>query len=108
METTKSLVAMRTRAEMKAGKAPGPGGSLGKLFGSFIIWRSRELTMEIAGASSMAWEVGDSAGAALSTRVVGSFLSSTDENQCNIIADRVLGLAPRPRREDDSSRRCCH
>ncbi|MFA9472784.1 MAG: 50S ribosomal L9 C-terminal domain-containing protein, partial [Deltaproteobacteria bacterium] len=34
METTKSLVAIRTRAEMKAGTTPGPGGSLGKLFGS--------------------------------------------------------------------------
>ena len=33
METTKSLVAQRTRDEMKAGKTPGPGGSLGKLFG---------------------------------------------------------------------------
>ena len=31
METTKSLLALRTRAELKAGKAPGPGGSLGKL-----------------------------------------------------------------------------
>jgi hypothetical protein len=38
-ETTKSLVAMRTRAELKAGKAPGPGGSLGKLHGAKISAR---------------------------------------------------------------------
>ena len=48
METTKSLVAMRTRAELKAGKAPGPGGSLGKLYSSLISWRFREIAMEIA------------------------------------------------------------
>ena len=42
METTKSLVAMRTRAELKAGKAPGPGGSLGKLASSVIAWRFRD------------------------------------------------------------------
>jgi alkylation response protein AidB-like acyl-CoA dehydrogenase len=38
METTKALVAQRTSAEQKAGKTPGPGGSLGKLLGSNIAW----------------------------------------------------------------------
>ena len=56
METTKSLVAMRTRAELKSGKSPGPGGSLGKLFGSVIAWRMREIALEIAGPASQAWE----------------------------------------------------
>jgi alkylation response protein AidB-like acyl-CoA dehydrogenase len=96
METTKSLVAIRTRAEMKAGKAPGPGGSLGKLFGSVIMWRYREIAMEIAGAPSMAWEAGDDGAGELQRQVVGSFSSSiaggTDEIQRNIIGDRVLGL----------------
>ena len=96
METTKSLVAMRTRAEMKAGKAPGPGGSLGKLYGSVIAWRFREIAMEIAGPGSQAWEPGQHRGADLQTQVVGSFSSSiaggTDEIQRNIIGDRVLGL----------------
>ena len=96
METSKSLVAMRTRAEMKAGKAPGPGGSLGKLFGSVIMWRYREIAMEIAGAPSMAWEAGDDGAGELQRQVVGSFSSSiaggTDEIQRNIIGDRVLGL----------------
>jgi alkylation response protein AidB-like acyl-CoA dehydrogenase len=96
METTKSLVAMRTRAEMKAGKAPGPGGSLGKLYGSVIAWRFREIAMEIAGPGSQAWEASDGRAADLQTQVVGSFSSSiaggTDEIQRNIIGDRVLGL----------------
>ncbi len=96
METAKSLVAMRTRAEMKAGKTPGPGGSLGKLFGSVIQWRMREIMMNMAGPASQAWTVGDDAAADMQNATVGSFSSSiaggTDEIQRNIIGDRVLGL----------------
>jgi alkylation response protein AidB-like acyl-CoA dehydrogenase len=96
METAKSLVAMRTRDEMKAGKTPGPGGSLGKLFGSVIQWRMREILMNMAGPGSMAWEPGDEAAGDLQKSTVGSFSSSiaggTDEIQRNIIGDRVLGL----------------
>lgn len=96
MEMTKSLVAMRTRAEMKAGKTPGPGGSLGKLFGSVIQWRMREILMNIAGPGSMAWDAADAQGGELQKQTVGSFSSSiaggTDEIQRNIIGDRVLGL----------------
>lgn len=96
MEVTKSLVAMRTRAEMKAGKTPGPGGSLGKLFGSVIQWRMREILMNIAGPGSMAWDPTDDVAGDLQKQTVGSFSSSiaggTDEIQRNIIGDRVLGL----------------
>jgi alkylation response protein AidB-like acyl-CoA dehydrogenase len=96
METTKALVAMRTRAEMKSGKAPGPGGSLGKLYGSVIAWRFRDIAMEIAGAGSQAWDPTDGRAGDLQTQVIGSFSSSiaggTDEIQRNIIGDRVLGL----------------
>ena len=73
METTKSLVAMRTRAELKAGKAPGPGGSLGKLYSSIISWRFREIAMEIAGAGSQAWEPGDALGQMMQSVVLNSF-----------------------------------
>ena len=96
METTKSLVAMRTRAELKAGKAPGPGGSLGKLYSSVISWRFREIAMEIAGAGSQAWEPGDALGQMMQSVVLNSFQAGiaggTDEIQRNIIGDRVLGL----------------
>ena len=96
METTKSLVAMRTRAELKAGKAPGPGGSLGKLYSSIISWRFREIAMEIAGAGSQAWEPGDALGQMMQSVVLNSFQAGiaggTDEIQRNIIGDRVLGL----------------
>jgi alkylation response protein AidB-like acyl-CoA dehydrogenase len=96
METTKSLIAMRTRAELKAGKAPGPGGSLGKLYSSVISWRFREIAMEIAGAGSQAWEPGDALGQMMQSVVLNSFQAGiaggTDEIQRNIIGDRVLGL----------------
>ncbi|WP_394942445.1 acyl-CoA dehydrogenase family protein [uncultured Ilumatobacter sp.] len=96
METTKSMVAMRNNAEQKAGKTPGPGGSLGKLFGSNIAWKMREIALEIAGMSSIAWDPADASGAERQRIVLNSFQSSiaggTDEIQRNIIGDRVLGL----------------
>ncbi|MFW2381759.1 MAG: acyl-CoA dehydrogenase family protein [Acidimicrobiales bacterium] len=98
METTKALMAIRTRAEMKAGKAPGPGGSLGKLFGSKIHWRMREVLMNMRGPASMAWTTdgAEPDGFELARYTLNSFQSSiaggTDEIQKNIIGDRVLGL----------------
>ncbi|MEC7531090.1 MAG: acyl-CoA dehydrogenase family protein, partial [Actinomycetota bacterium] len=46
-ETAKSLVSMRTRADLKAGKTPGPGGSLGKLHGSKILRDVRSLINDV-------------------------------------------------------------
>jgi len=96
METTRSMVAMRTRAEMKAGKTPGPGGSLGKLASSVIAWRFRSIAQAIAGPGSIAWETTDPTGGELQRHVLGSIQAGiaggTDEIQRNIIGDRVLGL----------------
>ncbi|MGA1568880.1 MAG: acyl-CoA dehydrogenase family protein [Ilumatobacteraceae bacterium] len=96
MESTKSMVAMRSRAEMKAGKAPGPGGSLGKLYSSIIARRFREIAQNIAGPASVAWEGTDSAEELLSSTMLNSLQAGiaggTDEIQRNIIGDRVLGL----------------
>ncbi len=100
METTKALLSMRTKAEMKAGKAPGPGGSLGKLFGSVIQWRMREILMNLAGPGSQAWPGGGYESSEPASwqakQTIGSFSASiaggTDEIQRNIIGDRVLGL----------------
>jgi alkylation response protein AidB-like acyl-CoA dehydrogenase len=95
MEVTKSMVAMRTRAELKAGKVPGPGGSLGKLASSVIAWRFRSIAQSIAGAGSQAWEAGGGGGS-LQQQVLYSIQAGiaggTDEIQRNIIGDRVLGL----------------
>ncbi len=96
METTKSMVAMRSRAEMKSGKAPGPGGSLGKLYSSIILRRVRAIGQNIHGPESIAWQADGDAGQRLSRHVLSSFQAGiaggTDEIQRNIIGDRVLGL----------------
>ena len=98
-ETAKSLVAMRTRAELKAGKTPGPGGSLGKLHGSNIMWAYRPLIQEVIGMECDAFMPGDD-GEGWGRMFLSTFMSSiaggTDEIQRNIIGDRVLGLPREP------------
>ncbi len=100
METAKALVAMRTRARLEAGTTPGPGGSLGKLFGSIIARRVREVALEIAGPGSVAWDPADPRRGERQRTVLASFASGiaggTDEIQRNIIGDRVLGLPREP------------
>ena len=94
LETCQSLVSMRTRAEMQAGKTPGPGGSLGKLFSTNIMNYTRDVSMEIVGAGGVAWE-GDSGGGwarSALTGLQGGIAGGTNEIQKNIIGDRVLGL----------------
>ncbi len=98
-ETAKSLVSMRTRAELQAGKTPGPGGSLGKLHGSKILRDVRSLINDVVGMETDAWSEGDR-GQWWGRLVLGSFQASiaggTDEIQKNIIGDRVLGLPREP------------
>ena len=95
-ETAKSLVSMRTRAELKSGKTPGPGGSLGKLHGAVIARLARSLTLEITGPAGVAWDAESPDGDKHAKSVLRSFSSNiaggTDEIQKNIIGDRVLGL----------------
>ncbi len=93
METTASLVSMRTRAELQAGKTPGPGGSLGKLIGTLNMNFARDLGMEIYGSAGVAWDGdgGNWARFAL-TSLQGGIAGGTNEIQRNIIGDRVLGL----------------
>ena len=94
-EFTKSLVAMRTRAEMQAGRVPGPGGSLGKLHGAKIGRMARQQAMNIAGMATDAWMPGEQSetwNRFILTSFSGSIAGGTDEIQRNIIGDRVLGL----------------
>ncbi|MEM9034918.1 MAG: acyl-CoA dehydrogenase family protein [Actinomycetota bacterium] len=104
-ETAKSLVSMRTRAELKAGRAPGPGGSLGKLHGAVIARMMRDLALELAGPGGLAWAEDDENGdkwAALTLRsFAANIAGGTDEIQKNIIGDRVLGLPREPSVDKD-------
>lgn len=94
LETCRSLVSMRTRAELKAGRTPGPGGSVGKLAWSELLAVYRDLSMEVVGAAGAAWE--HESGAVWARNALSTLQSSiaggTSEIQRNIIGDRVLGL----------------
>jgi alkylation response protein AidB-like acyl-CoA dehydrogenase len=95
-ETTRSLMSMRTRDELKAGKTPGPGGSLGKLHAGRIARMTRSLILEITGPAGVAWSSDDEDTDKHAKSVLRSFSANiaggTDEIQKNIIGDRVLGL----------------
>ncbi len=94
LETCLSLVALRTRAELKAGRTPGPGGSIGKLGAAELASMHTEVSMSIAGASGVAWA--DSSDAYWQRQALTSLQAGiaggTSEIQRNIIGDRVLGL----------------
>jgi alkylation response protein AidB-like acyl-CoA dehydrogenase len=93
----------RSAAQRKAGRQPGPEGSITKLFQAEYNQRLQNLAVDVLGASGMAWDGADDATAA---RVRG-FLRSrantieggTSEIMRNILGDRVLGL---PREPDTS------
>ena len=93
-----SYIGQQTRAAVKAGKAPGPGGSIGKLAGAQLARLTSDLAMAIAGAGGQAWEDPRDSRWALSvlsapaSRIAGG----TDEVQRNIIGERVLGLPKEP------------
>ncbi len=95
-ETTKSLVSLQTRAAMKAGQTPGPGGSLGKLHGARIARMLRSAALAIGGPAAAAWDPDDEDGSQFAQSTLRSFAANiaggTDEIQKNIIGDRVLGL----------------
>jgi alkylation response protein AidB-like acyl-CoA dehydrogenase len=91
-------IGQRTRATLKAGKAPGPEGSVAKLVGALLARRASDLGIAIAGAGGQAWEDPRDSRWALSvlsapaSRIAGG----TDEVQRNIIGERVLGLPKEP------------
>jgi alkylation response protein AidB-like acyl-CoA dehydrogenase len=97
-ETLLSLGAERARAQVKAGREPGPSGSIGKLASALIAARYRDLLLDLHGAESVAWL--DGGGAERAERALDTLMSSiaggTNEIQRNIVGDRVLGLPREP------------
>jgi alkylation response protein AidB-like acyl-CoA dehydrogenase len=100
-----SWLGVRTRAALKAGRAPGPEGSLGKLLAAYIARKQSDLAIAIAGASGQAWDSEDPKGARWSTSVLSAPASAiaggTSEVQKNIIGERVLGLPKEPQVDRD-------
>jgi alkylation response protein AidB-like acyl-CoA dehydrogenase len=96
-------IGQRIRAAVRAGRAPGPEGSIAKLAGALLSRRTSDLAASIAGPVGQAWEHDKDARWAqlvLSTpasRIAGG----TDEVQRNIIGERVLGLPKDPQVDRD-------
>jgi alkylation response protein AidB-like acyl-CoA dehydrogenase len=97
------FIGQRTRAAVKAGKAPGPEGSIAKLAGALLARRTSDLGIAIAGAGGQAWTDERESRWALSvlsapaSRIAGG----TDEVQRNNIGERVLGLPKEPQVDRD-------
>ena len=90
------FIGQRTRAAVKAGKAPGPEGSVAKLAGALLTRRTSDLAIAIAGAAGQAWDADDPKGDRWAMAVLmapaARIAGGTDEVQRNIVGERVLGL----------------
>ncbi len=90
----------RAAAARRAGRQPGPEGSITKLFAAEHNQRVQELAVDLLGTSALAWDGADSKHAA----TVRGFLRSrantieggTSEIMRNILGERVLGLPKEP------------
>ncbi len=96
---------MRLRAAVKAGRVPGPEGSIAKLYGAELGKARSELALDLAGAAGIAWPAGERGGDRWAMGVVaapaGAIAGGTDQIQRNIIGERVLGLPKEPQVDRD-------
>jgi alkylation response protein AidB-like acyl-CoA dehydrogenase len=88
----------RVRAEVRAGRSPGPESSVGKVHQGGLNQRIQVLAVQILGPDALAWEGSD-----LPAEVRGMLRSrantiegGTTEVNKNILGERVLGLAREP------------
>src|SRR5262245_4455808 len=88
----------RVRAEVKAGRSPGPESSVGKVHQGALNQRIQELAVDLLGAAGSAWT-----GEQLPSEVRGMLRSrantiegGTTEVNKNILGERVLGLPREP------------
>ncbi len=100
-EVCQSLMSARTRAELQAGKTPGPGGSLGKLAGARIAAIYRDLSLSVVGPEAVAWETNGLWAKESLTTFASGIAGGTNEIQRNIIGERVLQLPREPSVDKD-------
>jgi alkylation response protein AidB-like acyl-CoA dehydrogenase len=93
-------VALRVRAAIESGRAPGAEGSIAKLAGSELVRRAASVHLYLLQMRGTAWLESDEE----ARRVVRTFIHApsfsiaggTTEVQRNIIGERVLGLPKEP------------
>jgi alkylation response protein AidB-like acyl-CoA dehydrogenase len=101
----------RVRDQVKAGRAPGPESSIGKVHQGELNQRVQALAVAILGMDAVAWESAErDYGASLPYEVAGMLRSrantiegGTTEINKNVVGERVLGLP----REPDPWRSAC-
>lgn len=87
------LNALRTLSGMSNAHAPGPEGSILKLFWSEMNQRNSQLYLEVLGLSGQSWDFDDGRWGFNYLRSRGNTIEAgTSEIQRNILAQRVLGL----------------
>lgn len=89
------LTQLRSAANLRAGRKPGPEGSGMKLNGARSFKERAQLQAAVAGASAMLVDFDGHVD--LLTAPSMSIRGGTDEIQQNILGERVLGLPPEPR-----------
>lgn len=111
-ERIRSWTNLRVRANLKAGRAPGPESSIGKVHQGSLNQRVQERAVGLLGMASVAWErepgpgdagASDDYGSSLPFEVRGMLRSrantiegGTTEINKNVLGERVLGLPREP------------
>ena len=100
----------RVRAGLKAGKVPGPEGSIGKVHQGELNQRIQLLAADLLGAGATAWDCTEPGYAEAMPYEVAGMLRSrantieggTTEVNKNVVGERVLGLPREPDPFNDS------
>ena len=99
------FVRQRTQDAVKAGRTPGPEGSIAKLLSAEVLQAAADAGTSIAGVSAQAWASDDPEGDAWARGAMSPFIitigGGTNEIQRNIIGERVLGLPKEPQVDRD-------
>ncbi|HSS10362.1 MAG TPA: acyl-CoA dehydrogenase family protein [Acidimicrobiales bacterium] len=104
-QRVQDYLGLRIRSAVRAGRDPGPQGSIAKLAGAELGTRLADVAVSIAALAAQAWLPADRQGGRWSTMVTsapgGSLAGGTNEVQRNIIGERVLGLPREPQVDRD-------